>query len=811
MSGDRKRFPTGPVPERPTSHEYPSALPARGVEADRSQPRTDPMRYVRHERQEAVAQINRSLLAWRKARGEAVAPTSSPNGGGAPLAPGVRTSMETQLGSDLSQARIHTGGESAKAATDLGARAFTVNNDVHFGAGEFAPGTKEGDRLLAHEMTHVVQGQKSGVQRKATAEEAESHGGHDVSHPEDAAEKEADATGDRVADALHSKQANGKAGVKPTAAPAPISAKFGGSAVVHRAGIRPTDRTAKPATPTATTGDPKVAAAEKFCDQHQTELTSFNPEKDWNTSTLKMIESGLRQLISSPEVAKNAKVLATQQLIKQKKSAVEDYCVAEMAKVGQELLKLDEHNARSYARAQALGASITHWQPMFPNSIAGVRGWDAWTMARKRVDSTLNGIVANRDAALQNALSRISAVKTEEPNAQQHLSSAYDAVQMWLDSAAKMPDAAGLGNKVRDAYFDKKLAIVGAQHAKTKAQQPAAPHTASQGAAHGASDGNAPGGKATHAPAHPAAQAAPVVAQPAAPRLVKPAAPAPLPHLPNHGLQPVAAETHGAAATTTAHATPPGHQHAPIPTAPQAPAPVAGSHVQPALDGTEAAAFHQLTVDQFTRGGDPHEVMRTEVLGKIEEVRKKNPALAGILDSIPIEQLMAIYGYSTEDYLAINSALRGYVPRDRAGNDTRGLKDKSLKTLEPAELLKRIKPYISLATVGLSKLPRHQGRVFRSMYVEPGTDRFQGWLKEGNVMRDAAFMSTSTYAKIEMTPSDNFKLTIEHQNGRRMEFLSAHDNEEEVLFAPGTGLQIQKVEKELDGDRTLYYVACKEV
>src|SRR5439155_1319570 len=63
------------------------------------------------------------------------------------------------------------------AAHNLGARAFTVGSDVHFNAGEFAPGSKEGDRLLAHELTHVVQAQKSGIQRKEEPEAAEGGGG----------------------------------------------------------------------------------------------------------------------------------------------------------------------------------------------------------------------------------------------------------------------------------------------------------------------------------------------------------------------------------------------------------------------------------------------------------------------------------------------------------------------------------------------------------------------------------------------------------------------------------------------------------
>src|SRR4051794_29414234 len=83
-----------------------------------------------------------------------------PQASGAALDSGTRKKMEGHLGGDLSNVRVHTGGDSAKAASALGARAFTDGQDVHFNAGQFSPGSKEGDRLLAHELTHVVQGQQ---------------------------------------------------------------------------------------------------------------------------------------------------------------------------------------------------------------------------------------------------------------------------------------------------------------------------------------------------------------------------------------------------------------------------------------------------------------------------------------------------------------------------------------------------------------------------------------------------------------------------------------------------------------------------
>ncbi len=77
--------------------------------------------------------------------------------GGSPLPPDVRADMETRFGHDFSGVRIHTGAEPASVSAGIGARAFTVGGHIAFGAGEFRPHTPEGKRLLAHELTHVVQ------------------------------------------------------------------------------------------------------------------------------------------------------------------------------------------------------------------------------------------------------------------------------------------------------------------------------------------------------------------------------------------------------------------------------------------------------------------------------------------------------------------------------------------------------------------------------------------------------------------------------------------------------------------------------
>jgi hypothetical protein len=97
--------------------------------------------------------------------------------GGTPLPAAVRAKMEPHLGADLSAVKVHADGESGQAAKQLGARAFTTGTDVHFRAGEFSPGSKEGDRLLAHELAHVVQGSRRGKQRAGCTAGHERHPG----------------------------------------------------------------------------------------------------------------------------------------------------------------------------------------------------------------------------------------------------------------------------------------------------------------------------------------------------------------------------------------------------------------------------------------------------------------------------------------------------------------------------------------------------------------------------------------------------------------------------------------------------------
>jgi hypothetical protein len=114
--------------------------------------------------------------------------SSAHSSSGTELPPTLRTRFESALGSDLGGVRVHTGDAPAAAANAVGAHAYTIGQDVYFGAGKYDPSSQDGQRLIAHEVVHTVQ--QSG--------DAHAQFKLEVSSPGDAAEVEAD----RVAETM---------------------------------------------------------------------------------------------------------------------------------------------------------------------------------------------------------------------------------------------------------------------------------------------------------------------------------------------------------------------------------------------------------------------------------------------------------------------------------------------------------------------------------------------------------------------------------------------------------------------------------
>jgi len=111
--------------------------------------------------EECEACPNKSLR--RRATTETVPATVPPivhevlHSSGQPLDLATRRAMGSRFGHDFRNVRIHTGTRAAQSAGAVNALAYTVGRDVVFGAGQFAPGTEAGTKLLAHELAHAVQ------------------------------------------------------------------------------------------------------------------------------------------------------------------------------------------------------------------------------------------------------------------------------------------------------------------------------------------------------------------------------------------------------------------------------------------------------------------------------------------------------------------------------------------------------------------------------------------------------------------------------------------------------------------------------
>ncbi len=89
------------------------------------------------------------------------------SGKGEPLSLSERTFFEPRFGRDFSDVRLHTGIQAARVSKSIEAQAFTFGRNIAFSAGHYSPGTSTGRRLLAHELTHIVQQRRfPTIQRK---------------------------------------------------------------------------------------------------------------------------------------------------------------------------------------------------------------------------------------------------------------------------------------------------------------------------------------------------------------------------------------------------------------------------------------------------------------------------------------------------------------------------------------------------------------------------------------------------------------------------------------------------------------------
>jgi hypothetical protein len=111
---------------------------------------------------------------------------ASSRGSGQSLPDELRTDMEARFGASFVGVRVHADGQAAELNRELGARAFTHGRDIYFREGEYDPGSSAGQRLLAHELTHVLQQTGAGTRHgpePGSGEEPERLAGADAAGP----------------------------------------------------------------------------------------------------------------------------------------------------------------------------------------------------------------------------------------------------------------------------------------------------------------------------------------------------------------------------------------------------------------------------------------------------------------------------------------------------------------------------------------------------------------------------------------------------------------------------------------------------
>ena len=144
------------IQEKPEPERKEEEMPVQKMEAPKEEDKTIQKAAELEEEPDTAVQ-QKSESGQSAGKSPLSSRLSQSRGRGEPLPAPVRTQMEQGIGADFSDVRIHRDSESVDMNKDLRAQAFTHGQDVYFNAGKFDPQGLEGQRLLAHELTHVVQ------------------------------------------------------------------------------------------------------------------------------------------------------------------------------------------------------------------------------------------------------------------------------------------------------------------------------------------------------------------------------------------------------------------------------------------------------------------------------------------------------------------------------------------------------------------------------------------------------------------------------------------------------------------------------
>ncbi len=121
--------------------------------------------FLQPKRLQGLPKVQKQTNGSLKASSDVASRLSSSRGRGSTLDEDTRGEMETNIGADFGNVRVHTDSEATQLSQDLGAKAFTHGSDIYFNEGQYKPTSSEGKHLLAHELTHTVQ-QGATIQKK---------------------------------------------------------------------------------------------------------------------------------------------------------------------------------------------------------------------------------------------------------------------------------------------------------------------------------------------------------------------------------------------------------------------------------------------------------------------------------------------------------------------------------------------------------------------------------------------------------------------------------------------------------------------
>lgn len=152
----------GKVKPKPQQEQAEPQKDAAPISMDKLQGQLNPATLTQMQQTLGNASVQR-FLAQRSGGGpteiddETAVSINSERGSGQSLDDGMAAKAGQTMGQDFSGVTVHTDSQSDQLSQQLGAKAFTTGNDIFFREGAYNPASDDGQRLIAHELTHVVQ------------------------------------------------------------------------------------------------------------------------------------------------------------------------------------------------------------------------------------------------------------------------------------------------------------------------------------------------------------------------------------------------------------------------------------------------------------------------------------------------------------------------------------------------------------------------------------------------------------------------------------------------------------------------------